>query len=100
MLLLLLIITALLSLSQGAVASNTEEEELEFLNEEKLHFDSPRGMLRKSFPKDFVFGTATSAYQVEGMANKDGRGPSIWDTFIKAPGMNYSTSTTLSCAFF
>lgn len=41
---------------------------------------------RKSFPKGFVFGTATSAYQVEGMAHKDGRGPSIWDEFIKKPG--------------
>lgn len=41
---------------------------------------------RGSFPKGFVFGTATSAYQVEGMANGDGRGPSIWDAFVKIPG--------------
>ncbi|KAJ4844564.1 hypothetical protein Tsubulata_008191 [Turnera subulata] len=36
---------------------------------------------RSDFPKDFYFGSATSAYQVEGAANKSGRGPSIWDTF-------------------
>ncbi|KAJ4763018.1 Beta-glucosidase 1 [Rhynchospora pubera] len=44
------------------------------------------GLSRASFPKGFVFGTAASAYQVEGMALQGGRGPSIWDTFVKKPG--------------
>ncbi|XP_061350583.1 beta-glucosidase 11-like isoform X2 [Gastrolobium bilobum] len=39
---------------------------------------------RYDFPSDFVFGASTSAYQVEGAANEDGRKPSIWDTFAHA----------------
>jgi beta-glucosidase len=39
-----------------------------------------------SFPKDFLWGTATSSYQIEGAVNEDGRGKSIWDTFSHTPG--------------
>ena len=35
------------------------------------------------FPKDFIFGTATSAAQLEGAAGEDGRGLSIWDAFSR-----------------
>jgi beta-glucosidase len=38
------------------------------------------------FPPKFLWGTATSAYQIEGAASEDGREPSIWDTFSHTPG--------------
>ncbi|KAF5464680.1 hypothetical protein F2P56_014741 [Juglans regia] len=49
---------------------------------------------RDDFPPGFVFGASTSAYQVEGAANQDGRTPSIWDTFAQAGNMHGATGDT------
>jgi beta-glucosidase len=46
-----------------------------------------------SFPKDFKWGTATAAYQIEGAVNEDGRGPTNWDVFSHTPGKVHNGDT-------
>jgi beta-glucosidase len=45
------------------------------------------------YPKGFVWGCATAAYQIEGGARDDGRGPSTWDVFSHTPGKTHEGDT-------
>src|SRR4030095_9090806 len=53
----------------------------------------PQGTSGREFPKGFRWGSATASYQVEGAAQEDGRGPSIWDTFSHTPGKTVDNAT-------
>ncbi len=53
------------------------------------------------FPDDFVWGVATSAFQIEGASDTDGKGPSVWDTFCKQPGAIADASDgTVACEHY
>ncbi|HYK04322.1 MAG TPA: GH1 family beta-glucosidase [Thermoanaerobaculia bacterium] len=45
------------------------------------------------FPGDFLWGAATSAYQIEGAPLADGAGPSIWHRFVRTPGRVHNGET-------
>ncbi|HLH61984.1 MAG TPA: GH1 family beta-glucosidase [Ktedonobacteraceae bacterium] len=53
----------------------------------------PQDQARRAFPADFLWGAASSAYQVEGATREDGRSMSIWDRFVTIPGAIYEGQT-------
>ena len=56
---------------------------------------------KPSFPDGFLWGAATSAYQIEGATDEDGRGKSIWDTFSETPGkVHGGDSGAVACDFY
>ncbi|MCD1655538.1 beta-glucosidase [Treponema zuelzerae] len=53
------------------------------------------------FPKEFIFGASTSAYQIEGCPSADGKGPSIWDSFAHRKGKIKNRDTgDIACAHY
>lgn len=47
----------------------------------------------KEFPSDFLWGSASAAYQVEGAWDADGKGRSVWDEFVRIPGKTFKATT-------
>lgn len=44
------------------------------------------------FKEDFLWGSASAVYQVEGEHDADGKGPSIWDEYVKVPGNTFKNT--------
>ena len=51
-----------------------------------------------AFPENFIWGAATSSYQIEGAADAGGKGPSVWDTFSHTPGkIKHNDNGDIAC---
>ena len=48
---------------------------------------------KHGFQEDFLWGSASAAYQVEGVAEEEGKGRSIWDEFVRIPGKTFKATT-------
>lgn len=59
-----------------------------------MQLDPDDQQLLARFPPGFLWGSATSAAQIEGATTEDGRGPSIWDRFCAEPGRIVDGSNT------
>lgn len=58
-------------------------------------------MAKSIFPSDFIWGAATSAFQIEGATREGGRGESIWDRFCHTPGRTANGDTgDVACDHF
>lgn len=57
--------------------------------------------MKYQFPENFVWGIATSAYQIEGAAYEDGKGLNIWDVFTRIPGkIRNGENADVACDFY
>ena len=58
-------------------------------------------LYRADFGADFIWGTATAAFQIEGATNTDGRGASVWDTFsLKRGAIKTGDNALIACDFY
>jgi beta-glucosidase len=62
---------------------------------------TPTSYCRADFGQDFRWGVSTAAYQVEGAWNLDGKGPSIWDSFVRrSRSIKRRENADIACDFY
>ena len=91
---------SLAALGRNAAAQAQTQQQTQPPQQQSQQPASPAGS-KSAFPGGFIWGAATSAYQVEGAPREDGKDLSVWDEFVRQPGAIVDGQTgDVACEFY